>query len=97
MNEKYITYEYLSIAKNENLVIFLGYRLTLTKTEYLILKTLVSQAPSPLSAENIAGQTELELSKENIAFHVSSINRKAKIISGRILIKNITKIGYFLN
>ena len=97
MNEKYITYEYLSVAKNENLVMFLGYRLTLTKTEYLILKALTSNGGSALSAEQISNQIGLELTKENIAFHIFNINKKAKCISERILIKNNTKIVYFLH
>ena len=95
--QKYITYKHLYISGNENHVIFLGYELSLTKTEYLVLKTLVKSNNSPISAEQIASQTELELSKENVSFHISSINRKAKLISNRILVKNIAKIGYFLN
>ncbi len=97
MNKEFITYEYLSVAKNENLVILLGYKLSFTKTEYLILKALASNGGSPLSAEQIANETGLELTKEKIAFHISSINKKTKSISERILVKNITKIGYFLN
>ena len=81
----------------EDNVIFLGYKLTLTKTEYSILKVLINSGNSPVSIDQLCEQTGLNLSKENVAFHVFSINKKAKIISNRVLIKNLAKNGYFLN
>ncbi len=95
--QKYIGYKNLYIAENENDVILLGYRFELTKTEYHILKVLVKRVNSPISAEEIAIELGMDLSKKNVAFHISSINRKAKSITNRILIKNIAKIGYFLS
>ena len=92
----YIHRKQVYVNKNENQAIYFGYELTLTKTEYLILKAIADSSNSPLSAEQISAQTGIELSKENVAFHISSINKKAKIISNRTLIKNIAKIGYFL-
>ena len=95
--QKYICYKHLYVEENNNSAILLGYKLSLTKTEYLILKELVKSKNSPISAEDLARRMNLELSKENLAFHVFNINSKAKHISSRILIKNISKIGYFLN
>ena len=95
--EQYIHVNQLYIAENENRVIYFGYKLPLTKTEYLILKAIAKGNNSPISAEQISIQAELGISKENVAFHISGINRKAKSISNRILIKNIAKIGYFLH
>lgn len=96
-DKKYIRYKYLYIAENQNEVIFLGYKLEVTKTEYKILKELAKSPNIPLSAEQIAIKTELDLSKENVAYHIHSINKKAKIISNRCFIKNIAKNGYFLS
>ena len=97
IEQKYIKHNQLYIAENENVVILLGYELNLTKTEYQILKALAENGDSPLSNEQISSVTGLNLSKENLAFHVFNINHKAKFIGNRILIKNIAKIGYFLN
>ena len=93
----YLHYKHLYLNPNKNEVIFLGYNLNTTKTEYSILRALMENTRSPLSAEEISHITSSELSKENIAFHISNINNKAKIIGNRPLIKNITKNGYFLN
>ena len=97
ITQNYIKHNSLYVAENENQVVLLGYELCLTKTEYKILKTLVQNTSAPLSAEQISSIANLELTKENVAFHVSSINKKAKCIYSRALIKNITKNGYFLN
>ena len=90
-----LKYKHVSIEEND--VIFLGYKLVLTKTEYGILKELIESAGTPLSTEEISSKINIELSKENIRFHISSINKKAKIISNRKLIKNFAKNGYFLS
>ena len=93
----YISYNHLYIEEDRNSAILLGYKLSLTKTEYLILKELVKSGKLPISAKDITSRTGLNLSKENLAFHIFNINSKAKAISNRILIKNISKIGYFLS
>ena len=97
IKSNYIKYNQLYIAEDENQVILLGYKLELTKTEYQIIKILIKNGNSPVSAEQFSIETGMDLSKENVAFHISSINRMAKFIGKRMLIKNITKIGYFLN
>ena len=90
-----IKYQHISIE--EDMVILLGYRLVLTKTEYSILKALIESAITPLSSKDFCTKIGIELSKESISFHVSNINKKAKTISNRKLIKNFAKNGYFLN
>ena len=50
-----------------------------------------------LSAKDFCRLLGVELSKQNIAYHVFGINSKAKAIGNRVLIKNMAKIGYFLN
>lgn len=74
----------------------MGYKLKLTKSEYTVLKVLAQNVATPLSSEKISLATGCEISPKNVAFHVHNINKKAKNISNRILIKNIAKIGYFL-
>ena len=96
IKSNYIKHNQLYLAEDENEVILLGYKLELTKTEYQIIKILTKNGNYPVSAEQISIETGMDLSKENVAFHISSINRKAKFIGNRILIKNISKIGYFL-
>ena len=74
----------------------MGYKMNLTKSEYAVLKILAQNVTTPLSSEEISLATGREMSKKAVAFHVHNINKKAKNISNRILIKNIAKIGYFL-
>ena len=88
---------YKHISIEDETVVFLGYKLALTKMEYSILKTLIENANTALLPEEICAKIGIELSKENISFHVSNINKKAKTISNRKLIKKLAKNGYFLN
>ena len=90
-----IKYKHISIE--EDMVILLGYRLVLTKTEYGILKVLIENADTPLLPDEIYAKIGIELSKESISFHISNINKKAKTISNRKLVKKFAKNGYFLN
>lgn len=93
----FLQYKHLYLLIEEEVFIYLGYRLKLTKSEYKILQVLIKKPKKPISAEQIALLSELDCSKENIVYHISSINSKAKVIGNRILIKNIAKNGYFLN
>ncbi|MBR2381614.1 MAG: winged helix-turn-helix domain-containing protein [Clostridia bacterium] len=93
----YTNYKHLYISEDKEEIIYLGYRLKLTKSEYKILKILTKNPKKPIPAEQIANQCELDCSKESIVYYISSINSKAKVIGNRILIKNIAKKGYFLN
>ena len=89
--------KYKHIEIFENKVIYLGYDLGATKTERTILHALIENPKKPLSAEELVDLLPFEISKEGITFHICSINAKAKAIGERKIIKNIVKIGYFLN
>lgn len=95
--EKYISFKHIHIDLKSNRAVYLGYPLEVTKTEFLILCAFIEGPKKPLSAEDIAAAASLDLSKENVAYHISRINAKAKRIGNRILIKNLSKTGYFLN
>lgn len=95
--EEYLFFKQLYLGSNKENVYLLGYKLALTKTEYEIVRALLSSRTKSLSSKLISERTGLSLSYQNIAYHVSGINAKAKAISGRALIKNTSKSGYFLN
>ncbi len=65
----------------------LGYKLHLTKTEYLILSALSSDK-APLSRTDLENTCfeDLGTGKTTIAVHIFNINKKAKAISGRRLV-----------
>ena len=93
----YIQHKHLYLNESQNEAVFLGYKLDTTNMEYLILKTLAINSKKPLSLEKICELSDQSFTKSTLSYHVSNINKKAKAIGGRPLIKNITKIGYFLN
>ena len=95
--ENYICYKSLALDEYENHVVFLGYELKTTKTEYAILHALIKRHGKPLSAEELSAITALDLTSERLSYHIFNINEKAKAIGERPLIKNIAKNGYFLN
>jgi DNA-binding response OmpR family regulator len=94
---EYINYKHLYLSQENEIVIYLGYNLKLTKIEFNILKAIMQNPRKPISSEQIADFCAFDCSKENIVYHVSKINSKTKAIGNRILIKNIAKKGYFLN
>ena len=96
-NDTCLRYGHLYIDEELKKAILLGYPLSLTKTEYQILLAIMKCNGKPVTASKISELCELELTNQNVSFHISSINRKAKAIGNRLLIKNLVKIGYFLN
>jgi DNA-binding response OmpR family regulator len=95
--KEYISYKHLCIDDCDKMVVLLGYKLNVTKTEYQVLFHLVSHNNKPISASLLSAYTGENFSKEKLTRTVFNINRKAYPISKRKLIKNIAKIGYFLN
>ena len=95
--KSYISYKHLYIDEDGTQVIFLGYDMCATKTERAIIEVLVKNPNNPISAEDIISSIGIEMGRENLVFHISGINKKARAIGNRPLIKNINKIGYFLN
>lgn len=94
---KLYSYSRLYVGNSRTEVIYLGYPLELTKKEYFILYTLLENVSKPLSAKELIKITNTTMTKKNVVYHVSSINRKAKKIGKRKIIHNRSKIGYFLN
>ncbi len=94
---KLYSYSRLYVGNSRAEVLYLGYPLDLTKKEYLILYTLLENAPKHLSAKELIAITDTSMTEKNVVYHVSSINRKAKSIGKRKIIQNRSKKGYFLN
>ena len=94
---KYLNYKYLCLSPENEIVIYLGYPLKLTKIEFNILKAIMKNPQKPIFIEQISDFGALDYNKENVVYHISKINSKSKVIGNRILIKNIAKKGYFLN
>ena len=83
------------IDSDNGYAVLLGYIMPLTKTEFSILNR-VARAEEYISAEAI--QAEIldgrNITLGNIAVHICNINKKAKRISGRDLIKTRRYKGY---
>ena len=91
----------LTISPDRLKTYLIGYKLDLTKTEHRILLLLSSHADRSFSAADISRlispfSTKL-MSANNVAVHVSAINKKASLITGRVLILNSHKEGYCLS
>lgn len=95
--KNYIRHNHLYLNENENEVILLGYEINMTNMEYAILRALAEKCKKPLSLDEISEATGLYLTNSSLSYHIFRINEKAKAVSGRPLIKNIAKIGYFLS
>ncbi len=97
MDSQYISRKYLHLGADKDDVIYLNYKIKCTKTEYTILKVFVTSRSKYLTPLEIIEISGLNISQENVIYHISSINSKAFAIGGRKLVKNQAKKGYFLN
>ena len=87
----------LSTSK-KNFVCF-GNSIPFTKTEAMILRVLLHLAPSPVKGGEIlkfAFRNKRLPDESGIRTHISKINKKTQIFSGRTLISNCDKLGYSL-
>lgn len=87
----------LSLAHREALCY--SESITLTRTEAMIVKALLRFYPRPAKASEIlkiAFRAKRLPDEASIRTHISKINKKAMIISGRPLISNFDKLGYVL-
>ena len=75
-------------------VTLLGYPLTLSKTDYSIVKFLVLSKEKPLSPEIFSEL--LNISNTCLSTHIGTVNKKAFALTNRKLIIH-TKHGYMLN
>ncbi len=64
--------------------LILGYRISLTSSEYKILDIL-TKAKSPISRKEL--EVEYNMTYSSIPVHISNINKKARPITGRKLIE----------
>lgn len=93
-------YRHLSLEGDKYSASLLGYKLPLTKTEYRILLFLCQNTDEAISENIILGYCFSEsyrMTETNVRTHVSSINKKAGLISGRRLILSHRGKGYILN
>ena len=88
-----MTYYFLELSENWREVLLLGYPLSLSETEYGILRSICREHPSSLSIESLAD--EHGLSANGVAVHICTLNKKAARISGRRLV--VFDGGYRLN
>ena len=88
---------FLHIDRAAEEVIYLGYRLKLSKREFMILARIADKSDEVLGTRELyedlfAGEKEMIL--KNITVHIFNINRKAREIGGRTLIEYSRSGGY---
>ena len=91
------SYRHLYVGSTKSNVFYLGYPLSLTDTEFAILRILTISCGNTLSPTEISNYCALSGSEKSITLHIHNINRKARDIGGRNLVKNTKNEGYFLN
>ena len=64
-------------------VLLLGFPLKLSPTE---LKLLMAICEGDMTVEELSSLLNEGVSRQNVAVHINSINRKAELISGRRLV-----------
>ena len=86
----------IDLEKRE--VLYLGYELKLTKTEFDVLYA-ISRQKSPQRSKDLFNEVyeNKDITLGNIAVYVCRINKKAKEIGGRVLILSSRGGGYRLN
>ena len=91
------SYRHLYVGSTKSNVFYLGYPLSLTDTEFAILRILTLCCGNTLSPTEILHRCALSSSVRSVSLHIHNINRKAREIGGRNLVKNHKNKGYFLN
>ena len=87
--------DFLSLGDDEKSIILIGYRVSLTRHEYGIVKLLCDSSEG-VSAESIIENCfkNKDSTVGNVAVHVYNINKKAQPITGRRLVVGDRKQGY---
>ncbi len=94
------SYMHLKLGDSSNKATLLGYPLNLTRAEYRILLFLCQSTDKRLDEETIlcfCFAESYRMTETNVRAHISSINRKAKALSGRKLIICHRNAGYQIN
>ncbi|MBQ5633564.1 MAG: hypothetical protein IIV11_01615 [Clostridia bacterium] len=68
---------------NDNGIFLLGFPLKLSPTEQKLLEAICE---SDMTIEKLSTLLSEGVSRQNVAVHINSINRKAELISGRRLV-----------
>ena len=98
MEEKiYDVTPYLAINLEERSVRYLGYILPLTATEFEILRA-IALAEKEIDKQTVVSLVadRVKISAQSLSVHICSINKKARGIGGRNLIKMCRQKGYFV-
>ncbi len=88
------SYGVLKFEQKSRNIRLLGYPLSLSKTDYAIVKFLVSSKENPIVYETFSEL--LKISNNCLSTHICTVNKKAFAIIDRKLIIH-TKRGYMLN
>lgn len=91
------SYRHLFTGCTKDQVFYLGYPLELTESEFAILRLLTRLGGDAMRGEVISRICSSRGDSDSAALHICSINKKARAVGGRSLIKNDLKKGYFLN
>lgn len=94
---KTYSYRHFFAGCSKDQVFYLGYPLELTDTEFAIVRLLTRLGGNALRGEIISRLCSSSTNAACVSIHICNINKKAKSIGGRALIKNDLKKGYFLN
>ncbi len=98
MEEKiYDVTPYLAINLEERSVRYLGYILPLTATEFEILR-VIALAENGIDKQTVAELVakRVKMSARSLSVHICSVNKKARGIGGRNLVKMCRSKGYFV-
>ncbi len=91
--DKILHAEHLYLDPESGEAVLIGYPLKLSKLERMIVELLIRSYPEPLSVERLCD--EVCVSRDSLAVHICTINKKAARISERRLI--LFSNGYCLN
>lgn len=87
-------YGHIIIDELTGTVNFLGYELSLTPTEYRILKAVIEKRH--IGTDELCELCGISGRKNNVAVHICKINEKTEDIGGRKLIL-YKDFGYYIN
>lgn len=82
------------IFKGDNTIVLLGSSVILTDAEYSLLYFIAQRSPRHTTSNDIHS---ISISPASLPVIISSVNKKAAIISGRRLIISQRGLGYRLN
>ena len=88
---------YIEIDEENSEVIYLGYPLPLTNSEYEVFR-IIFYSSECVSKEDIVEKLyhNTEMSVESVPVHIHNINKKSTLSGGRKIIGIKKKSGYFI-